>query len=226
MTWEQIISLIKKYRILISICALLLAVLAWDIATTENGVYIQTTQTEDDFVIVCKWHSDVEQLHGGASRLKTRVLVGKSNTDLDCGWWLYGNLSVTVRHPIYRYMSGCDRPVSCTASGFLHKDGKMIFTPRPFDQFLKSLPKTMTGGELYDRVKAAMGGMFDLYYFKKYVEARPPDMVRFKTLYHEHLKGYWQIRNSIIDSKNDSINPTEAMERYWIRVGEFLEEYY
>jgi hypothetical protein len=223
MTWIQIKIWILKYRVFVSVCAALLALLIWDIATTENKLYIQTELAEDDFLVVCGWYSDFLNLHGGARPVDFKVLVGKSNTEMDCGWSLYGDLSVEVMHPLYRKLRGCDHPQLCTVPGFRHEDGSMIFTPVTFDRYLNSLQVTMEGKHLHDRVKAAMGGKFDLYYFRNFLEAREPDLKQFKKLYHSQLIKYWDTSNSIIDSEEDQINPEEAMERYWAKVDKFVK---
>lgn len=226
MSWLRIQIWLLKYRILLALCTLLLAVLAWDIATTENKLYIQTTQTEDDFVIVCEWHSGFLNLHGGDKRVSHRVLVGKSNTELDCGWSLYGDFSVLIMHPLYRQMRGYDNAISSETPNLRYQNGKMVFTPVPFDQILDSVQYKYEGEELVDVVKAITSGHISLKYFKNYVEVREPDIKQFESLYGQKFVEYWQNANRIIDSENNWVDPAKASESFWKRTEKFLKNYH
>lgn len=223
MTWDQIKTWIIKYRIFVSVCAALLTLLVWDIATTENKLYIETAQSEDNFVVVCTWYGNTEMLHGGVSRVKTRVLIGNSNASLDCGWWLYGDLTVLVMHPLYRKISGCDHPMLCETPGFRYIDDKMIFTPISIDQYFSKLQKIYEGEELYDKFSSFIGDHFYHRYFKSYAQVREPDIEQFKELYSERLLTVLQRVSTFDYAGKKRGSPELSVEAYWKSWKEYNE---
>ena len=197
--------------------------IAWDVAVIQNGLYIKTDKPQDDFVVICHWSSGFFVLHGGAKKVKRKVLITTSNSEVDCGWSLFGgNLSVTVLHPLYARIRGCDRPAMCEQPNFRYQDGKMIFTPVAFDKYLLSLTSKREKDELSDFVRAVVSGHFDFRYYRNYVKVKKPNIKQFKTLYYDQLLNYWKIGNTLIDSNEDWLDPEKAMKFRWSKFEKYV----
>lgn len=219
MTRDQINKWLKRYGVIVFLCLALLAVWSLPIAVGENKFYIQTEEPEDNFVVVCRWSFPFLST--------SRVLIGKSNTDIDCGR-SYGVFSVEIMHPLYRTMRGSNHPYS--SERYRYEDDKMIFKSFPFDQFLTSIQKKYQSEKYFDRAKLvneaswAIKKHFAIYYFYYYAQAREPDIEYLKSLYNDRLIKFLQPMYSSFDFGKRRGSPESIVKQYWELWGEYNAE--
>ena len=215
MTWLQIKIWMIRYRILVAACAIAVAMLAWELAARQNRLVIETHLPEEDFVVVCNWNSELINLHGGADKVREKILVGKSNTELACGWWLLGDLSVEILHPAYRTVLGCDRIELCAGSHFHFEDQTMFFEPVGFGEFIDSLQGVYDGEDLLEKISLHVGVHFSGYYFNKFRKARVPDIERLMDLYNGRLLAILRPIYDRYDLGSGAGSPESVVNAFW-----------
>jgi hypothetical protein len=197
---------------------LLLTALSLSAGCESNKFLIKTEQAQQDFVILCQWWTD-PILMGGKNLTYQKEIVSDSNKVGSCGDFPLGDFYIRVLHPLYRRVNSCGEPSLCE----LDKNGVMVFTPVPFDEYLRTLQENSEGDEIYDWVRSAAIRQFDSHYFQYYKEARKFDLNQFKSRYQDRLKEILQLTNTIRDP-NAQIDPEEYMEIYWERAKKALSK--
>ena len=200
----------------------MLVVVGLSVGCASNNFIIKTEKPEKNFVVLCEWWAG-PIFHGGKKLERQKVFISESNKVGNCGGFLYGDLDMTVLHPLYKGVGSCGHPQPCK----LDKNGVMVITPEPFGETLANLPERLkfkSREYLYDSVRNVTRGHFDIYYYKKYVKASKPDIEEFKALYHDELIEYIRLANTLRDPEKQQLDPEGYMKRYWERVENYLKE--
>ena len=198
---------------------LLLTALGLSIGCESNKYLIKTEQAQQDFVVLCQWYT-APVFVGGGNLARQKEIVSDSNTIGSCGDFPFGEFEIQVFHPLYWQVDFCGKRQPCK----LDKNGVLVITPVPFDEYLKTLQEKEEGEQLYDSVKAVARVQFNSHYFLYYKEDRKIDLNQFKSRYEERLKELLQLTNRIGDPKAQ-IDPEGYMERHWERAEEALNDY-
>jgi len=182
-------------------------------------VVIETEKPVSDFVVVCQWYSDFINLHGGKKRVKHKLFVASSGEEVDCGWALYGDASVEIKHPLYlthhgcTYSEICDSPYQKVVGDILH------MYPISIDKHLDTIKQEQKGNdkELRYHVLGFVAAHFNDNYFSSYRKVKTVDMDYFRATYNDDLVNFWFKVKNTFPFGDELSEPAVAVESYWKR---------